>query len=116
VSTIFTRFDSDIVAVVTVTPHANTMTKDRIELFLVNSGFAAQSLDAVRPDLPRWLRYLRERGVTYIPTSPWTSGPHALAANLISQLALQASPRKDSIARATRHHLRDLTGTPPCKG
>jgi hypothetical protein len=112
----FTRFGRYVPVETTVNAPANTMTTASIEGFLVNSGFAAQSLDAVRPDLPRWLRHLQERGVTDIPASPWTSGPHALAANLISQQALQASPRKDPIAKATAHHLRDVTETRPYKG
>lgn len=87
-----------------------------IELFLVNSGFAAQSLDAVRPDLPRWLDYLHQRGVTHIPTAPWRVGPaDTLAVNLLSQLALQASPRTDDVATSMAHNLRNLTNTRPYK-
>ena len=48
---------------------------ERIEAYLINSGLAEQSLDAVRPDFPRWLDHLRERGVTHIPTAPWRAGP-----------------------------------------
>jgi hypothetical protein len=100
----------------TAIQHADTMTTGRIEWFLLNSGFGVEDLDAVRPDLPRWLRHLQERGVTHIPTSPWASGPYPLAASLLNLLALQASLRKDPIAKATRHNLRDLTGTRPYKG
>jgi len=46
-----------------------------IEAFLLNSGLVGPSLDAIRPDIPRWLAYLRQRGVTHIPTAPWRAGP-----------------------------------------
>jgi hypothetical protein len=35
------------------------------------SGLAPQSVDAVRPDLPRWEKQLRSWGVTAIP---WREG------------------------------------------
>ena len=90
--------------------------EERIEQFLVNSGFAPQSLDTVRPDFPRWLDHLRRRGVTHIPMSPWMAGPEdTLAVNLLNQFALQASPRQDAIARTVRHNLRNLTNTRPYK-
>jgi hypothetical protein len=85
---------------------------ERIEAFLLNSGLVGRSLDAIRPDLPRWLDYLRARGVTHIPTAPWRAGPgDAFAVNLLNQFALQASPRKDAMARVMAHNLRNLTKT-----
>jgi hypothetical protein len=87
-----------------------------IEALLLNSGLAGQSLDAVRPDLPRWLGYLHRRGVTHIPTAPWRAGPaDTLAVNLLCQLALQASPRTDDMATSMAHNLRNLTNTRPYK-
>jgi hypothetical protein len=85
---------------------------ERIESFLLNSGLVGQSLDAIRPDLPRWLDYLHRRGVTNIPTAPWRAGPgDALAVNLLNQFALQVSPRTDAMARVMAHNLRNLTNT-----
>jgi hypothetical protein len=90
--------------------------EDRIERFLLNAGFVVQSLDAVRPDLPRWVRRLRAMGIAEIPTSLRDATPRdARAMNLLSQFALQASPRRDPIARSTAHNLRDLTGIRPPK-
>ena len=89
---------------------------ERIEAYLLNSGLVGQSLDAIRPDLPRWLDHLRERGVTHIPTEPWRAGPgDTLAVNLLNQFVLQASPRKDAMARVMAHNLRNLTKTRPYK-
>jgi hypothetical protein len=89
---------------------------ERIQAFLLNSGLVGQSLDAMRPDLPRWVDYLHERGVGHIPTAPWRAGPgDALAVNLLNQFALQASPRKDAMARVMKHNLRNLSKTRPYK-
>jgi hypothetical protein len=89
---------------------------ERIEAFLINSGFTPQSLDTVRPDFPRWLTHLRNRGVTHIPTAPWmSSSDDSLASNLLNQLALQASSRQDPAIRAMKHNLRNLTRTRPYK-
>ncbi len=113
----YSRFDRYVPAVeATVTPHDNTMTTDRIESFLRLSGFGVEAVEEIRPDLPRWLRYLQERGVTRIPSSPITSQSDMLASSLLDLLALQASLRKDPTAKALRHYLRDLTGTRPYKG
>jgi len=90
--------------------------EDRIERYLLNCGLVAKSLSAVRSDLPRWVRHLRQRGVTDIPTSPWSAGPQdTLAANLITQLVMQhpgcTNPCRTSIA----HNQRNLTATRPYK-
>ena len=89
---------------------------ERIEAYLIKSGLVEQSLDAVRPDFPRWLDHLRERGVSHIPAAPWLAGPgDTLAVNLLNQFVLQTSPRKDAMARVTAHNLRNLTKTRPYK-
>ena len=43
----------------------------RLEHFAIMSGLAPQSVDAIRPDFPRWVRYMKKNGVTDIPDSPW---------------------------------------------
>jgi hypothetical protein len=89
---------------------------ERIESFLIHSGLSGPSLDALRPDFPRWLRRLQAMGIAGIPTAPWTAGPSdILAVNLLSLWTLQASPRRDAIATRTKHNLRNLTETRPFK-
>jgi len=79
---------------------------ERLERFAIMSGLAPQSVDAIRPDFRRWVRYMKENGVTEIPDSPLTGSPHGV--NLASMLIRQKAGLKgDSIA----HELRHLTGT-----
>jgi hypothetical protein len=83
---------------------------ERLEAFAVRSGLAPQSVDAIRPDFPRWVSYMREHGVTEIPDSPLTGNAHAT--NIASLLIRQAAGhRGDTIA----HELRNLTGIRPWK-
>ena len=83
---------------------------ERLEHFAIMSGLAPQSVDVIRPDLPRWVRYMKENGVTEIPDSPLTGSPHGV--NLASMLIRQKAGFKgDSIA----HELRNLTGIRPWK-
>ncbi len=67
-------------------------------------------VDAIRPDFPRWARYVKENGVTEIPDSPLAGDFHAI--NTVSMLIRQKAGFKgDSIA----HELRNLTGIRPWK-
>ena len=59
---------------------------ERIEHFAIMSGLAPQSVNVIRPDLPRWVRYMKGNGVTEIPDSPLAGQPHAV--NMASLLAL----------------------------
>jgi hypothetical protein len=83
---------------------------ERLERFAIMSGLAPQSVDAIRPDFPRWVRYMREHSVTEIPDSPLTGEAHAV--NMASMLIRQKAGFKGgSIA----HELRNLTGIRPWK-
>jgi hypothetical protein len=83
----------------------------RIEEFMVNLGLVAPSLDAIRPDFPRWVPRL---GSADIPLAPSPVGSDRVS-DLLTLWMLQASPRKDKAARALGHHLRNITGTRPIK-
>jgi hypothetical protein len=83
---------------------------DRVEYFAIMSGLAPQSVDAIRPDFPRWVRYMKGNGVTEIPVSPLAGDSRAV--NMASMLVRQKARFKgDSIA----HELRNLTGIRPWK-
>jgi hypothetical protein len=83
---------------------------ERLEKFAVMSGLAPPSVDAIRPDFPRWVRYMHKHGVTEIPDSPLTGDAHAV--NVASMLIRQnAGFKGDSIA----HELRNLTRIRPWK-
>ena len=83
---------------------------ERLEHFAIMSGLAPQSVDAIRPDFPRWAWYVKENGVTEIPDSPLAGDFHAI--NMVSMLIRQKAGFKgDSIA----HELRNLTGIRPWK-
>jgi hypothetical protein len=83
---------------------------EAIKAWLLRSGWVAQSVDAVMEELPRWVQYLRSKGVTQIPDSPLTGS--AEANNWLSLLARQSSDVRDS---AIEHELRNLTGIRPYK-
>ncbi len=89
----------------------------RIEEWLFNSGNSETSVAVLREDIPRWPKRKREIGVVvHVPLTPWLAGPKdAPAVDLLDLFMLQASPRKDRIAKALRHHLRNRTGTRPYK-
>jgi hypothetical protein len=36
---------------------------ERLEHFAIMSGLAPQSVDAIRSDFPRWVRYMKDNGV-----------------------------------------------------
>jgi hypothetical protein len=83
---------------------------ERLEHFAIMSGLAPQSVDAIRPDLPRWVRYMKKNGMTEIPDSPLAGHSHAV--NLANLLIRQkAGFKDDSIAR----ELRNLVGIRPWK-
>ena len=77
--------------------------------YLRRSGWVTQSVQAVLPELPRWERHLRNRGVMAIPrlgVHSW-SPAEARAHNELNLLMRQASCQRDP---AFEHHLRNLTG------
>ena len=87
---------------------------DDIERYLWRSGWVRQSVEAVRPDLPRWANRLRGRGVTSIPQLPsrsW-SWQESRAHNELNLLMRQASSVRDA---SFEHGLRNLTGIRPYK-
>ncbi|MHB8501297.1 MAG: hypothetical protein ACYDHE_10190 [Candidatus Acidiferrales bacterium] len=82
--------------------------------YLRRSGWVSQSIDAVMPELSRWERHLRRRGIETIPMLGTRSWPpaEARAHNEINLLMRQASRDRDS---AFEHHLRNLTAIRPYK-
>jgi hypothetical protein len=89
--------------------------EELVEAYAVKSGLAPQSIDALRPDFPRWVRRLRSEGVTHTPTAPWTTSLADIrASNLLCQFIRQAAPapyRDQTI----EHNLRNLAGIRPHK-
>jgi hypothetical protein len=87
---------------------------DDIVGYLRRSGWVQQSVEAVVPDLPRWERHLRRRGVAAIPrlgSRSW-SPAEARAHNELNLLMRQASRFRD---KSFEHHLRNLTRIRPNK-
>ncbi len=83
---------------------------EEIVKYLRRSGWVSQSVKMVLPDLPRWERYLRSRGVTSIPplgSRSWSPRTASRAYNELNLLMRQASRDRDS---AIEHQLRNLTG------
>jgi hypothetical protein len=81
-----------------------------IESFAYRSGLVYQSVEALRPEFPRWVRYLRQHGVRQIPASPLTGDGYA--SSLLSLLIRQGSAVRDA---RFEHNLRDITGSGPTK-
>lgn len=82
--------------------------------YMYRSGWVFQSVEAVRPKLPRWERLLRTSGVTAIPTLPsrsW-SAADSRAHNMLNLLMRQASKDRD---KPLEHGLRNLTRVRPYK-
>ena len=76
------------------------MSDEDIEHWLYLSGLMAPSVEALRPDFPRWRRYLGERGVTEI-RSPLSADPaHADATSVSCLLVRQASLIRDPRPRS----------------
>jgi hypothetical protein len=67
----------------------------RLEQYLRMSGFTEPSLVQLRPDLPRWVRHLRARGVTSIPSVYSRRPEDAQASNEIILLIKQSMPERD---------------------
>jgi hypothetical protein len=88
--------------------------RDEIEQYLWRSGLVRQSVDRLRPALPRWERLLRAEGVTSIPRLPPRSYSQAEshAHNVLNLLIHQASLLRD---KSGEHHLRNLTRIRPYK-
>ena len=82
--------------------------QDDIVNYMRRSGLAPQSVEAVRPDLPRWETQLRSWGVTAIPRLPSRSWSHAesRAHNLLNLLIRQGSLERD---KSFEHYLRNLS-------
>jgi hypothetical protein len=75
--------------------------------YLYRSGWVAQSVEAVLPDLARWERRLRQRGVTRIPTlGASTSLADVRAENELNLLMLQSARRRNP---PMEHSVRNLT-------
>ena len=92
----------------------DALSENEIERWLFQSGLCVQSVEALRPALPRWRRQLLERGVLHIPRTPWsTDGCDTLASNMLSLLVRQAALERNA---AIEHNLRDLVGVRPYKG
>jgi hypothetical protein len=82
--------------------------------YLRRSGWVAQSVEGVLPDLPRWEKRLRSRGVTAIPllgSRSW-SPAEARAHNELNLLMRQAAKVRDP---SMEHQLRNLTRIRPYK-
>jgi hypothetical protein len=88
--------------------------REAIIEYLRRSGWVPQSVEAVLPNVPRWERQLRVRGIDAIPRLgvPAPSAAEARAHNELNLLMRQASQHRDA---ALEHHLRNLTGVRPYK-
>jgi len=93
---------------------ASMGTDQEVEHFAICCGLAAQSLEQIRSEFPRWRRRLKTEGVPRIPWSPWSTDPQDRhAVNLLTQMILQASAEPSAATMA--HHVRNLTGFRPPK-
>ena len=86
---------------------------DAIIEYLYRSGYTPQSVESLRPDLPRWVRRLWARGIAEVPSLPVTEQRSwdpvdAAADNEHDLLMLQAAP-DDARDEVLAHHLRNLT-------
>lgn len=81
--------------------------------FLIFSGLVSQSVEKLRPVLPRWARRLRSLGFATVPDlryAKWWSPMEVRAGNLINLWINQATGNQ-----AMAHGLRNLTCTRPYK-
>jgi hypothetical protein len=78
----------------------------------MRSGLTGPSVEALRPNIPRWRHRLAEWGVMYLPH--WhTQVPHeARAVNLMTLLIRQSCDDRDP---SIEHELRNLTRIRPHK-
>src|SRR5262249_15124414 len=79
------------------------VTPEEIERYLC-ATHAAQSMDAMRDDIPRWIRHLEELGVANVPLALGSA-----SARHVDRMALQVS--KDNPEAALRAH--DIRDTMP---
>jgi hypothetical protein len=89
------------------------MVEEIIE-YLRRSGWVQQSVEVVLPELPRWERHLRSRGVEAIPALPSRSLSPASASahNEVVLLMMQARKERDT---SREHEHRNLTRIRPYK-
>ena len=88
----------------------HTNMSDDIEAYMWRSGLVRQSVETIRPLLPRAERWLRSHGVGAVPRRPG-QGP-ARAENLLNLFIRQVAQVRDS---QVEHALRNLTGIRPFK-
>lgn len=94
--------------------------EDALIEYIFWSGYGLQSVDAMRPQVPRGVSWLRAMGVTRSPLHGTSNLSHYEAArshNLINLWLLQARPTRDT---AAEHEMRNLlvglgTGVRPYK-
>jgi hypothetical protein len=88
--------------------------REAIINYLRYSGLVPQSVDELLPELPRWERHLRRRGISSIPSLPVRdySPTAAWACNELNLLIRQSARRRDS---QVEHDLRNLTRIRPYK-
>jgi hypothetical protein len=81
---------------------------DEIRRWILHSGVGASSPALLEPDLPRWERRLRAKGITIV-TPPTFRGPHDRRADdWLSLWVMQRMAVRDA---AREHALRNHTGT-----
>jgi hypothetical protein len=81
--------------------------------YLRRSGWVPQEVEYVLPDLPRWERHLRRRGITVIPgPQAYWSEAEEQAHNELRLLMMQAGKGTDPWIE---HRQRNLTGVRPYK-
>ena len=87
------------------------MMVEEIVRFLSRSGWSQQEVALVRPDLPRWERHLRSRGITVIPgAQAYWSEAEDRAHDELFLLMMQAGNGTD---QWIEHRQRDITGVRP---
>jgi hypothetical protein len=84
--------------------------EEAIESYL-RPFLAAQSIEVLRQDFPRWARRLHAKGIHQIPARPGDPG-----SDLVELFVLQATPRRTLWQGRMAHVLRDVTGSRPYKG
>ena len=91
-----------------------------LDYYMIWSGYAPQSREAMRPQLQRGVRWLAKMGVTRSPLRPrlpWRSPEAARSHDLINLWLLEHRPVRD---KAAEHKMRNLlaglgTGVRPYK-
>ena len=81
---------------------------DDLIRFLISSGCVSQSVERLRPELPRWERWLQKRGHAAVPdlrNARWWTWAEIRAGNDVNLLMNQAAGNQPM-----GHMLRNLTG------